>query len=126
MADRLFSDVQACQKEVKVIFGSFTVDSDGAATAVTPMKGWSSVVRDGADSGEYYVYLDSKYKSLLFAEAVVLKSTACAAPIVQVFGSYTTGDAPYVKFLFLDKDGAVADPDSSTVHFRIVLSNSEV
>ncbi len=115
--------MQALQRGVKTIFGSYAVGADGAVTANTPKIGWTSVTKDA--TGVHSILLDDKYYSLLHADAICLKSTASAAPAIQLKAE-TVATTKIVTFIFMDKEHAAADPVSTTVYFEIKLANSGV
>ena len=122
MANRDFKDVQALERELKIIAGRVTTDGSGVATVAdgigfTPTK---------AGDGDYWIYLDDKYTSLMYANATVTASAPdeCFAYVVS---HDVSGATPSVRFKFTDDDGnAQAFADGDEFSFLIVLKNSSV
>ena len=66
MANRDFKDVQALEREVKIL--AFTVSVLNGTPVVTPSTGVTSVTEA---SGDYTITLDDKYSSLLCAQVAL-------------------------------------------------------
>jgi len=122
MANRDFKDVQALERELKLICGRVSIDGSEVSTVAdgigfTPTR---------ANTGDYWIYLDDKYTSLMFASAVVTAS-APDETFAYVVSHDVSGATPSVRFKFTDDDGnAQVFEDGDEFSFLIVLKNSSV
>ncbi len=116
MANRTFGDVQALNKEVKIITGRFDSSDETKAGL-----GWSAA---DSGTGKYTITLDDTYNTLL----------SCTA---NAYGSdgyeYTVGvfshDVASAKTVVLAtaKNGTLSDlAASDEIHFVLMLQNSSV
>ena len=150
MANRNFNRVQALDKEVKHIFGYFTVgtsgapvfDADSAAAYANRQlsAGVKGVSRDSA--GKYTITLGTwggdtdKYNKLLMFSAILEDDThhgANGGVGFQLNTDSTSGTASSnlgiqdgtVKFMTLQENGQAADPKANdSVRFHIIVKNS--
>ncbi len=122
MANRDFKDVQALERELKLVCGRVTTDGSGVATVADGI-GFTATK---AGNGDYWIYLDDKYTSLMYANATITASAPdeCFAYVVS---HDVSGATPSVRFKFTDDDGnAQAFADGDEFSFLIVLKNSSV
>ncbi len=122
MANRDFKDVQALERELKLLCGRVTTNSSGDST-VADGTGFTAAK---AGDGDYWIYLDDKYTSLMYANAVVTASAPdeCFSYVVS---HDVSGGTPSVRFKFTDDDGnAQAFNTGDEFSFIIVLKNSSV
>ena len=122
MANRDFKDVQALERELNLICGRVSIDGSEVSTVAdgigfTPTR---------ASTGDYWIYLDDKYTSLMIASAVVTAS-APDETFAYLVSHDVSGATPSVRFKFTDDDGnAQVFADGDEFSFLIVLKNSSV
>jgi len=122
MANRDFKDVQALERELKIIAGRVSIDGS-EVSSVADGIGFTAT---RAGTGDYWIYLDDKYTSLMYANAVVTASAPdeCFAYVVS---HDVSGATPSVRFKFTDDDGnAQVFADGDEFSFFILLKNSSV
>ena len=130
MANRDFKDVQALQREVKCITGSFVfAASDGTTTLSSDSVGVASVSE--ATDGLVTLTLEDKYSSFLGAQFTYLDDAHAAAkvPVVCLDAeTVATTKTVVIQFSNCDDGGKSADADlgSDTVYFMIWVKNSSV
>ena len=130
MANRDFKDVQALQREVKCITGSFTFHAtDGTTTLSSDSVGVTSVSE--ATAGLVTITLDDKYSKFLGAQFTYLDDAWAAAklPIAMLDAeTVATTKTVVVQFSNADDGGKSADADlgDDTVYFMIWVKNSSV
>ena len=150
MANRNFNRVQALDKEVKHIFGYFTVgtsgapvfdaDSDAAYANRQLSVGVKGVERDSA--GKYTITLGTwggatdKYSKLLMFSAILEDDThhgANGGVGFQLYSDSTSSTASanllinegIIKFMTVQENGQAADPKANdAVRIQIVVKNS--
>ena len=132
MANRDFKDVQALQREVKCITGSFSIHAtDGTTTLASGAVGVTSVSTFGSDSGVCTITLDDKYSKFLGAQLTYTDAAHDAAKIpVGFVASETVTSTKTVVLRFVNaNDGGLsanADLGGDTVHFMIWVKNSSI
>lgn len=130
MANRDFKDVQALQREVKCITGSFTFHAtSGVATLSSDSIGVASVSE--ATDGLVTITLTDKYSKFLGAQFTYLDATHAAAkvPVVCLDAeTVATNRTVVIQFSNCDDGGKSADADlgGDTVYFMIWVKNSSV
>lgn len=124
MASRTFHPMQALNREVKIIAGSFAPAGTGAPTDVKG-RGFS-VARTSA--GVFTITLEDKYIELLDAQATL--QLASAADQFLQFGAIDVVSAKTIVINVWDaSDGAVADISANAnnrINFCLKLRNSSV
>lgn len=122
MASRLFSGVQALNKEIKIIAGSFSIAASGGAATKVTGHGYS--VAKSA-TGEYTVTLEDKYTALISGTATVQAATAVDL-VAQIDNHDVTAATPVVV-MNLNAAAVPTEPAAVTVvHFTLILQNSSV
>ena len=130
MANRDFKDVQALQREVKCITGSFSFHAtSGVATLSSDSIGVTSVSE--ATDGLVTITLTDKYSKFLGAHFTYLDATHAAAkvPVVCLDAeTVATNRTVVIQFSNCDDGGKSADADlgGDTVYFMIWVKNSSV
>jgi len=130
MANRDFKDVQALQREVKCITGSFTFHAtSGVATLSSDSIGVASVSE--ATDGLVTITLTDKYSKFLGAQITYLDDAHAAAklPIAMLDAeTVATTKTVVLQFSNADDGGKSADADlgGDTVYFMIWVKNSSV
>jgi hypothetical protein len=140
MANRNFNRLQALDKEVKHLYGTFDVGASGARTfdtaAISRSAGIKSITKESG-AGQYTIVLGvpsgdiDRYSALLFFEAILLEAGAPAAEgsslcqLVSEDVSGTTGSL-VVNFVRSDTGAYANTPDGSKVLFHIVVKNSNL
>ena len=128
MANRDFKDVQALEREVKVISGSFLFSNDGTSTLSNAV---GVVSTNTMASGLVTLTLSDKYSRFLGCQ-VTYKDAAHAAAKVPVvsLSSETVSTTKTVILQFTNSDDgglcANGDVDGDTVFFQIFVKNSSV
>jgi hypothetical protein len=123
MANRDFKDVQALERELKIVAGRVLLTGGSAVASAADGIGFTPTK---AGDGDYWIYLDDKYTSLMYANATVTASAPdeCFAYVVS---HDVSGATPSVRFKFTDDDGnAQAFADGDEFSFFILLKNSSV
>jgi len=124
MANRRFNDVQALNREVKLIAGRASVDSSGDATLVDGL-GIASIAHPG--TGRYTVTLEDQYTGLLFYSASHAQLAGSQKLFAQIENHRVTTTNKDVEINFFDDGGTADDPnDGSEFSFFLVLRNSSV
>lgn len=126
MANRNFSELQALDRGVKVIAGSFAPNGSSAVSAASNKGiGWS-VARTSA--GLFTITLEDSYISLISA-CCSLQLASADDKIVQL-GSIDVVTAKTVEIRVWDISGAavadVAANANNRINFCLVLKNSQV
>lgn len=125
MANRNFATIQALDRGVKIIEGSFRPNGASAVDASQNQGiGWS-VAR--TSQGLFTVTLQDKYVSLISASADL--QLAVAADRKCQLGSIDVTSAKTVEIRVIDSAAAVQDVASDAnnrVHFCLMLKNSTV
>tara|TARA_R110000824_G_scaffold7968_4_gene36349 strand:+ start:2936 stop:3289 length:354 start_codon:yes stop_codon:yes gene_type:complete len=116
MANRDFKDVQALEREVKIL--AFTVSVLNGTPVVTPSTGVTSVTEA---SGDYTITLDDKYSSLLCCQ-LTLGATDGTQGLTGAF--LQSEDVNGAKTLLVDSIGTADATD--TLHVALYLKNSSV
>lgn len=130
MANRDFKDVQALDREVKMIHGSFSIHAtSGATTLASGSVGVESVGEVG--TGTVVITLDDKYNKFLGAHFTYLDAAAADAkkPLVHITAeTVSTNRTLTLQFSNADDGGISADADvgGDTVYFMIWVKNSGV
>ena len=130
MANRDFKGVQALDREVKMIHGSFAIHAtDGTTTLASGSVGVASVSVVG--TGDVTITLDDKYSKFLGAHFTYLDAAAADAkkPIVHITAeTVATTKTVVLQFSNADDGGISADADvgGDTVYFMIWEKNSSV
>lgn len=127
MAQRNYTYMQALEKEVKMIFGSFVI---GATGAVGTVKGGFKVVRNSA--GNYTITCNDQYNRLLFASDGFISASGSGIANVEILGNPATFQATFhasksYVVQFFDYAGAAADAASGSVYsFMELVRNTDV
>lgn len=116
MANRDFKDVQAIEREVKIL--AFTVSALNGTPVATPSTGVASITES---SGDYTITLDDKYSSLLCAQ-VTLGATDGDCDLTQAH--VESEDVNGAKTVVIDTAGTAAATDR--LHVALYLKNSSV
>ena len=116
MANRDFKDVQALEREVKIL--AFTVSALNATPVVTPSTGVASVTES---SGDYTITLEDKYSSLLCCQ-LTMGATDGTQGVTTAF--LQSEDVNGAKTLLVDTTGTADATD--TLHVALYLKNSSV
>jgi hypothetical protein len=123
MADRVFADVQALDKYVKVLSGKVSIAADATVSSNT-ILGVSStgVARTGA--GTYTITLQDAYPELLAVH--IQMGAATAVDLVAQIVSETVSTTKIITFKTLT--GAVATDAAAAcfAYVTIVLKNSTI
>ena len=132
MANRNFNRVQALDKEIKHIYGEWTVAEGSPAQVVNASRsaGIASVTLNS--TGNYTVLLDDNYPALYSFSAVLEYGTVIASSgaFVQLWSEDVAGAVPatskevVLQFVRMDTGAAEAIPDTVKVKFHAVLKNS--
>lgn len=129
MANRNFNRVQALDKEIKHIYGEWTVAEGSPAQVVNASRsaGIASVTLNSA--GNYTIVLDDAYPALYSIDALYEFGT-----VVGVTGSFVqlwaedvadgTAKSITIQFVRMDTGVAAAVPDTVKIKFHAVLKNS--
>lgn len=122
MANRTFNRVQALNKEVKIIAGSFSIAaSGGAATKVTGLG--YSVAK--SNTGEYTITLQDRYPALLSAVATVQAATP--VNLMAQIESASVDSATPTVVVNVQAGATPTEPSAVTVvNFVLVLQNSSL
>jgi len=128
MANRDFKDVQALQREVKCITGSFLFSDDGTSTLSNALGVTST---NTMAAGLVTLTLDDKYSSFLGCQVTYGDAAHAAAKVPAVcLSSETVNTTKTVILQFTNTDDgelcANADVDADTVYFMIWVKNSGV
>jgi len=122
MASRMYSGVQALNKEVKIIAGSFSIAASGGAATKVSGLGYS-VAKSG--TGLYTVTLDDQYSDLIAASATIQAATA--VNLVAQIKSETLAASTRTFIISLNAGATPTEPAAVTVvHFVLVLQNSSL
>lgn len=125
MANRDFKDVQALERELKLIAGRVTF-SDSGATVTTNAGSGFTVARDGSNAGEYIVTLTDKYTDLLHCSATYVQIAGSDTLFAQV-EAHDVASAKTVEIhLVNDAGSATAPTNTDQMTFLLVLKNSSV
>ena len=116
MANRDFKNVQALEREVKIL--AFTLSGLDGTVVATPSTGITSLVES---SGDYTITLDDKYSSLLCAQ-VTLGATDGDCDLTQAH--INSEDVDGAKTVVIDTAGTAAATDR--LHVVLYLKNSSV
>lgn len=123
MANRRFQDVQALNREVKLIAGRVSVGGSGAPTLADGL-GIASVTV--AATGKYTITLDDKYTGLLYYGATYCQ-LAGADQLFAIVEAHSVTVNKTVEIHFFDNDGnAEAPADGDEFSFFLMLRNSSV
>ena len=132
MANRDFKDVQALDREVKCIAGSFSIHAtDGTTTLTSGSTGVTSVSTFGSDTGVCTITLDDKYSKFLGAQITYEDAAHDAAKIPVGFvasQTVTTTKTVVLRFVNANDGGLSANAElgGDTVYFMIWVKNSSV
>ncbi len=121
MANRNFSTVQALNREVKIIAGSFSIAASGGAATKLQGRGFSVAK---TTTGVYTITLEDKYVALLSACATVKAATA-----VDLVAQIKSHDVASAKTVVIDLNAVATPTEPSAVteiHFALFLRNSSV
>lgn len=124
MANRNFDDLQALEKELVVIAGSFAPNGSSAPTAVTG-KGVASVARSSA--GLFLVTLDDLFVSFLNIQASLALASA-DDKFVQV-GAVSVSSKTFEIRVWDVSGAAVSDISAAAgnvIYFAVMAKNSGV
>jgi hypothetical protein len=125
MANRNFQTIQALQRGLKIISGSFAPNGSGTIASTSNQGiGWS-VVR--TSQGLYTVTLQDAYVALVCVKAS-LQLASAAARYIQI-GSCDVISAKTIEIRVIDASGAVQDVSANAnnrVNFELTLANSTV
>tara|TARA_R110000824_G_scaffold88594_4_gene217794 strand:- start:213 stop:608 length:396 start_codon:yes stop_codon:yes gene_type:complete len=130
MANRDFKGVQALDREVKMIHGSFAIHAtSGVTTLASGSVGVASVSAVG--TGDVTITLDDKYNKFLGAHFTYLDAAAAdiKKPIVHITAeTVATTKTVVLQFSNADDGTICADADvgGDTVYFMIWVKNSSV
>ena len=132
MANRNFNRVQALDKEIKHIYGQWTVAEGAPAQVVNASRsaGITSVTRNS--DGNYTILLDDNYPALYHVEALYHFGTVVGitGSFVQLWSEDVIGAVPatskeiVIQFVRMDTGLAAAVPDNVIIKFHAVLKNS--
>jgi|SRR6185369_5574209 len=126
MANRNFTEMQALDKGIKVIAGSFAPNNTGAVSAASNKGIGYSVVRTSA--GLFTITLEDSYVSLLSGTCSL--QLASADDKYCQFGSIDVVTAKTVQIRVWDISAAavadVAADANNRINFCLVLKNSQV
>jgi len=123
MANRDFKDVQALEREVKIIAGRVSTDGSQVNTKI---NGAGYSVGNWA-SGIAVVTLEDKYSDLLFASVTLGPETTTGEDnLILGIEAHDVNGAGTVSFNCQNLSGADADPDLTAWTFMLVLKNSSV
>jgi hypothetical protein len=118
----MYSGVQALNKEVKIIAGSFSIAASGGAATKVSGLGYS-VAKSG--TGLYTVTLDDQYSDLIAASATIQAATA--VNLVAQIKSETLAASTRTFIISLNAGATPTEPAAVTVvHFVLVLQNSSL
>jgi hypothetical protein len=124
MANRRFQDVQALNREVKLIAGRVSVGSAGAPTLADGL-GIASV--EYAATGKYTITLDDQYSGLLYYGATYAQLAGTDQLFAVVENHRVTTSNKDVEIHFFDDEGnAEAPADGDEFSFFLMLRNSSV
>ena len=123
MASRDFKDVQALEREVKIIAGRVSTDGTSQNTKINgagySVGNWSG--------GVAIVTLEDKYSDLLFASAQLGPETTTGEDnLILGVEAHDVNGAKTVSFNCQNLSGADAAPVNSAWTFMLVLKNSSV
>ena len=117
MANRDFKDVQALEREVKILAFRLTAINAGTPVA-TPNTGIASVAQAG---GDITITLEDKYSSLLSCQLTLGATDGAAA---ATLAAYQTDTVSTTKTIVIDTAGS---PDANdTLDVALFLKNSSV
>ena len=123
MANRRFQNVQALNREVKLIAGRVSIGSSGAATLADGL-GIASVAKDA--TGEYIVTLDDLYTGLLHCSASYVQLAGSDTLFAQIESHSVTVNKT-VEIHLVNDAGAKTEPaDGDEFSFFLMLRNSSV
>lgn len=129
MANRNFNRVQALDKEIKHIYGEWTVAEGTAAQVIntTRSAGITSVTLNSA--GNYTIVLDDAYPALYGVDALYEFGTVAGVTgaFVQLWAedvADATAKSITIQFVRLSDGAATAVPDNVKIKFHAVLKNS--
>ena len=139
MANRNFNRLQALDKEVKHLYGTFDVAGSGAVTfdtaAISRSAGIKSITKESG-AGQYTIALGvpsgdaDKYSALLFFEAILLEAGAPStdgSSLCQLVSEDVSGAGSFVVNFVRSDTGAYANtPSGSKVLFHVVVKNSNL
>jgi|GEM_PF-2259320 len=122
MADRLFTEMQALDKSVKVLSGACTVPISGGEVTNNTILG-AVVSRTG--TGAFTITLADKYPELLGINIIVAKATA--QDLVPQVVAVDVASAKTITFRLLTTITATdVTTESAVLYFTIVLKNSTI
>ena len=117
MANRDFKDVQALEREVKILAFRLTAINGGTPVA-TPNTGIASVAQS---TGDITITLEDKYSSLLSCQLTLGATDGVAGATLAQYESDTVGTS---KTILVDTSGTLAAED--TIDVVLFLKNSSV
>ena len=126
MANRRFNDLQALNREVKLIAGRVSIGATGAPTIAEGLG--FSVARN--EAGKYTVTLDDKFTGLLFASCqfhALAKTQFCVGRVLS--HTVTSTKTVVLEFRNLDDDATPALEEllaDTEFTFLFALRNSSV
>lgn len=122
MADRLFSNLEALDKYVKILSGTCVVPTAGGAVTNNAILG-ATVTRTG--TGAFTITLADKYPELLGCHISVAKSTA--QDLVPQLLAIDVASAKTITFRLLTGTTPTdVTTESATLYITIVLKNSTI
>ena len=125
MASRDFKDVQALERELKIIAGRVTFSSSGATVTTNAGSGFT-VARDGSNDGEYIITLTDKYTDLLHCSATYVQIAGSDTLFAQVEAHDVSSAKTVEVHLVNDAGSALAPTNDDQMTFMLVLKNSSV
>jgi len=125
MASRDFKDVQALERQLKIIAGRVTFSSSGATVTTNSGSGFT-VARDGSNAGEYIITLTDKYTDLLHCGATYVQIAGSDTLFTQVEAHDVSSAKTVEVHLVNDAGSATAPSDNDQMTFMLVLKNSSV
>ena len=122
MANRDFKDVQALEREVKILAFRLTGINGGPPVA-TPNTGIASVAQAG---GDITITLEDKYSSLLSCQLTLGATDGAAAATLAAYETDTVSSAGTMTF-YTVTGGSAADPtNGATLLMVFDVKNSSV
>lgn len=120
MANRYFYNVQAMNKEIKIIAGHF----DAVAASATKVQGLGyTVAKTG--TGEYTITLDDPYNALISGQVTVEDSTPVDL-VAQIDNHDVTGTVKTVVINLLAAASPTNGAATTKIHFALFLQNSSL
>ena len=127
MANRKFETVQALERQLKIIAGSFRPNGTNAVDNTLNTGHGFSVTHDG--TGLFTITLEDKYMSLIAGHVTLQCATAGVASIVRISAS-DVASAKTISLTSHAMDGTtendIASDTNNRVHFTLFLKNSSV